>query len=522
METTFTPGAQRVTELAAQIAGRRAALAVEPEHLLWALVLDESRAAEILAGFALSAERLEQCLFPIRHSREDQSPPEPLPPHSEILEAVYLEARRQVVQDGRNREVGTEHLLGGLATIDSSVRQLLEVHGVAPADVLEQVEAHSGDSSTPLPAEEPLALAPPPVGEQTDLYRILDAAANRLNEGLRVIEDYVRFAIDDRHLTERLKGWRHRFAGAVQSLDSRALLAARDTLRDVGTTVQTPRERSRESLADVVRASCKRVQEASRTLEEYGKIVSPQFGQTLQELRYEAYTIEKGILTRFESQGRLGDCRLYLLATQSLCPGGAGPVIRAALAEGVDVVQVREKRLPDRELLTWARYVRDWTAAAGALFIMNDRPDLAVLADADGVHVGQDELTVRDARRIVGPDKLVGVSTHNLDQARQAVLDGADYIGVGPVFPSGTKSFPDFPGLDFVRQIAWEITLPAFAIGGIDAGNVTQVVAAFNQGGGPTIPRIAVSGAICGAEDPAQVTRELRAALCRTESPRQT
>src|SRR5260221_12319934 len=96
--------------------------------------------------------------------------------------------------------------------------------------------------------------------------------------------------------------------------------------------------------------------------------------------------------------------------------------------------------------------MRHWTRAAGVLFIVNDRPDVARLCEADGVHLGQDDLPVREARRIVGPDALVGVSTHNVDQVYQAIRDGASYIGVGPVFPSQTKSFEDFPGLDFVRQ----------------------------------------------------------------------
>src|SRR5205823_5073266 len=114
------------------------------------------------------------------------------------------------------------------------------------------------------------------------------------------------------------------------------------------------------------------------------------------------------------------------------------------------------KSLSDRQLLERARQVRRWTRAAGVLFIMNDRPDIARLAEADGVHVGQDELPVKEVRRIVGPDVLVGVSTHNLDQVRQAILDGANYLGVGPTFPSGTKSFDEFPGRHFVRQVALE------------------------------------------------------------------
>src|SRR5207245_9629252 len=114
--------------------------------------------------------------------------------------------------------------------------------------------------------------------------------------------------------------------------------------------------------------------------------------------------------------------------------------------------QLGEKTLGDRARLQRARQVRRWTQQAGTLFIMNDRPDIARLVEADGVHVGQDELPVKEVRRIVGPDALIGVSTHNLEQLRQAVLDGASYIGVGPTFPSGTKQFEDFPGLEFVKQ----------------------------------------------------------------------
>ena len=163
---------------------------------------------------------------------------------------------------------------------------------------------------------------------------------------------------------------------------------------------------------------------------------------------------------------------------------------------------MREKTMPDRELVSLARAVRAWTTQAGALLIINDRPDIAVLARADGVHVGQDELTVQDARTIVGPDRMVGVSTHSIEQAHRAVIEGADYIGVGPTFSSGTKSFADFPGLDLIRRVASEISLPWFAIGGINDRNAPDVKLA-----GAT--RIAVSGTVCRSRRPADAIRQL-------------
>jgi thiamine-phosphate pyrophosphorylase len=193
---------------------------------------------------------------------------------------------------------------------------------------------------------------------------------------------------------------------------------------------------------------------------------------------------------------------LYLLATDALCPHGIGPAVRAALAGGVAVVQLREKDMPERRLLELGRRVRVWTREAGALFIMNDRADLAVAVDADGVHIGQDELPVKEARAIVGPRRLVGVSTHSIEQARRAVLDGADYLGVGPVFPSATKAFESLAGLELIRAVAAEISLPWFAIGGINAENASAVVAAGAR-------RVAVSHAILSAADTAAAAATL-------------
>ena len=137
---------------------------------------------------------------------------------------------------------------------------------------------------------------------------------------------------------------------------------------------------------------------------------------------------------------------------------------------------------------------------------MNDRPDVAVLARADGVHLGQEDATVKDARRILGPDGLIGVSTHSIEQARAAVLDGASYIGVGPTFASGTKQFSQFTGTELLRSVRAEIQLPAFAIGGITMENLPQVLAAG-------FTRVAVSGAISGTKDPAAAAGEFLAAL---------
>ncbi len=332
--------------------------------------------------------------------------------------------------------------------------------------------------------------------------RLLDAAANRAREGLRVVEDYVRFVRDDRFLTRELKQLRHDLAAALARLPVAHFLTCRDTTADVGTSVKTAAEGWRTDAAAVAAASFKRLQEAFRSLAEFGKLINPQFPAEVEELRYRAYTLERAAHIAARSHDRLGHARLYVLIDGRETPEALDALASQLIAAGVHVIQLRDKRLADRELLDRARRLRALTRGSPALFIMNDRPDLAALAEADGVHVGQEELTVKDARQVVGPDALVGVSTHSLEQARQAVLDGADYLGLGPTFASGTKSFDRFPGIDFLRQAAAEIALPAFAIGGITVENLPQVLAAG-------IRRIAVGQSIVEAVDPSAAARAM-------------
>jgi thiamine-phosphate pyrophosphorylase len=235
-------------------------------------------------------------------------------------------------------------------------------------------------------------------------------------------------------------------------------------------------------------------------------VASPLLGERLEQLRYRSYTLERAVLLGWGARARLKDARLYVLVSGASCSGSLEWTIEQAAEGGADVFQLREKTLTDCDLLDRARRVRRWTRKVGALFIVNDRPDVARLAEADGVHLGQDDMPVKDARRILGPEAIIGVSTHDLDQVRRAVLDGASYIGVGPTFPSGTKTFETFPGLDFVRAATAETSLPVFVIGGVNAKTIAEAVAAGAR-------RVAVGQAVTGAEDPGSAVRALRSAL---------
>ena len=346
--------------------------------------------------------------------------------------------------------------------------------------------------------------------ERLAALRIIDANANRASEGLRVVEEHCRFVLADRYLTSQCKALRHDLATALAIIPTEQLLAARDTQGDVGTRVTTPQEQSRSSLRDVVGANWQRVEQALRAIEEYGKLLGLNAGQ-FEQLRYRAYTLAKACEITRTSLDWLSGSRLYVLLDGGVSEQAFIERASVLISAGVHILQLRDKRLDDRTLLARTKLLRQVIDEGdirngGPLLIVNDRPDIALLARADGVHLGQDELKLADARSIVGPEMLIGISTHTLEQARQAVFDGANYLGCGPTFPSGTKQFDQLAGLDFLRAVASEISLPAFAIGGITRAHLSQVIATG-------FTRIAVSGAIATSSSPAEEVKALLAAL---------
>jgi thiamine-phosphate pyrophosphorylase len=219
---------------------------------------------------------------------------------------------------------------------------------------------------------------------------------------------------------------------------------------------------------------------------------------------------------------RLAAARLYLVLPSAPADTGAGGVrahaarleriTRAAVAGGVDVVQLREKHSADAELVALASDFASLCAELGALFIVNDSPALARKARADGVHVGQEDMSAADARAIVGPEMLIGLSTHahaEIDAVGALAPDNTpavDYIAVGPVHETPTKPGRPAVGLELVAYAATHAPLPFFAIGGLDAVNVHEVLAAGAA-------RVVILRAIAGAEDPERAARELRGQL---------
>ncbi|WP_437202605.1 thiamine phosphate synthase [Planctomicrobium sp. SH664] len=466
--------------------------------LLAVLTEAEGRAAEILQGASTTSGTVPQ---PPASSADQLS-------FREWKTGLIRRADQFAIQASTEHLTGTEHLLLAAIDGDPPLAEFLETKGISLSGLLSVVETREPEIEQPAGVEIQIRSAEVGELEESALARILDAAANRCREGLRVIEDCVRFQLNDHFLSSELKEIRHQLTHVLTHLVQSQWVAYRDTPHDVGTQGSLASERFRGSLTDVVRANLKRVEESLRSLEEYSKLIDSELSQRISGCRYRFYTLEQAIETTLNSRRRLQNARLYLLVTDSQCRYGAETVIRNTITAGVDVVQLREKGMTDRQLIDWGHKVREWTQASGTLLIMNDRPDLAAAVGADGVHLGQDDMPVQMARKIVGSRCLIGVSTHHPEQARQAVFDGADYLGVGPVYPSKTKEFTEFAGLQYVRSLAGQVSLPWFAIGGIDLENLPEL-----QRAGAS--RVAVSSVICGASHPRGIAQEMASLLAR-------
>ncbi|MEA5534705.1 thiamine phosphate synthase [Crocosphaera sp. XPORK-15E] len=324
--------------------------------------------------------------------------------------------------------------------------------------------------------------------------RILDANLDRAREGLRIIEEWCRFGLENSNLAEKCKQMRQEIA----NWHSSDLRMARDTPNDPGTELSHPQEETRSSIDQLLQANLCRVQEALRVLEEYGKLYDPNMGITFKQMRYQVYTLESDLLQCYRYQ-KLTNANLYLVTSPS---ENILKIVESALQGGLKLVQYREKNANDIIRLEMAHQLCELCHQYDALFIMNDRVDIALAVKADGIHLGQQDIPIALARQILGPNRIIGRSTTNEQEMAKAIAEGADYIGVGPVYATPTKAGKKPAGLDYVNYAAKQSPVPWFAIGGIDTININEVMSAGAK-------QIAVVRAIMEAEDPQKITQEL-------------
>ncbi len=343
--------------------------------------------------------------------------------------------------------------------------------------------------------------------QRNDLYRIIDANINRASEALRVLEDWARFGKDSKTVSEKLKKIRH---DLNKHFSSFGLVTSRESESDVGRSIEN--NSKRETIGDILRANSKRAEEALRVLSEYGQLLNTDT-QIIEKDRYEIYTIEKELLTS-EKLFRLANASLYLVTNRDNFKSDNEflNVIEKSIEGGIDIIQLREKKECEQRILLLAKEIKKLISKTEVLFVVNDRIDIALACEADGVHLGQDDFPIKEARKVLPEGFIIGLSTHSIEQGKNAVradvhMPLADYLGVGPVFPTPTK--PDYKaaGLEYVNWASENLkNIPWFAIGGIDTTNIDKVV---NAGAG----KIAVVRSIMEADNPKETAKILKEKL---------
>ncbi|HAC65815.1 MAG TPA: thiamine phosphate synthase [Cyanothece sp. UBA12306] len=344
------------------------------------------------------------------------------------------------------------------------------------------------------------------INNSLSIPRILDANLDRAREGLRIIEEWCRFSLENTQLAEECKQMRQEIAHWHTS----ELRIARDTLNDPGTALSHPQEENRSSIEHLLQANLCRIQEALRVLEEYGKLYQAEMAIACKKMRYQVYTLESNLLEYNRCQ-KLKESLLYLVTSPA---DNILSIVEESLKGGLTLVQYRDKNSEDIIRLETAKKLCQLCHEYHALFIMNDRVDLALAVNADGLHLGQQDIPIALARQILGPNKIIGRSTTNPQEMAKAIAEGADYIGVGPVYGTPTKPGKTPVGLDYVNYALENSPVPWFAIGGIDNQNLPDVL---NSGA----TQVAVVRAIMEADNPKKITQELLTKLSRNKHDRQ-
>jgi len=344
---------------------------------------------------------------------------------------------------------------------------------------------------------------------------MIDANLNRSSEGLRVLEDVARFLLNDTELSQRLRTLRHDLAQETKSL-SVGLLSQRDSERDVGHLSSKEKELNMKTtslpgLLDLVTANAKRVEESLRVVEELAKL--PEISSILnsasfEQARFTLYSLERYLISRISRRDKIERMPgLYVILDRQFLVGRDEMDIAGQIIEGgARVIQLRDKQSKKGELLLVAQKLKELCSQADVLFIINDYLDLAMAVDADGLHIGQEDLPLPVIRRELPIDKIVGCSVTTLSQATKAQAERADYIAIGSIFPTATKKGATVVGVDMLKELKRTVSTPLVAIGGISQNNVGEVVSAG-------VDAVAVISAVLGEKDVRGAVQELIAKM---------
>lgn len=313
--------------------------------------------------------------------------------------------------------------------------------------------------------------------ERDVVLRILDANANRCAEGLRVVEEIARFVVEDQSLLVRIKGIRHAVRKGMDAFTS-ASYRFRDSREDIGRRCTTDSELSRGSMENIARANFARAEEALRVLEEFGKLVITHVAEEFKALRFELYEIERAFFGKTNPRAKLPVSPfLYAILDRAIVARADVAVTAVSLVEGgIDLLQYRAKGVHTDEQRADLLAIISAAACRSVPVIVNDDPALAFETGAHGVHLGAHDPAPEEARRMLGPDRIIGVTMHSVQELEGIDLDVVDYVAVGAIYASPTK--PDAPvvGIECFDRIRDLVACALVAIGGIDERTIERVL----------------------------------------------
>ena len=327
--------------------------------------------------------------------------------------------------------------------------------------------------------------------EDLQTLQIIDANLDRAREGLRVLEDWARFGLGKEDLVIKIKNFRQILG--KNHLDIYKF--SRNYTEDQCKGLSHVEQKNKKSPSKIISSNSARVQEALRVIEEFSKNHNNKLSKIASAIRYEIYSLEIELLNfnaRVRSESIISKNNLYLITNNR---ENLLDYIEKILVGGVKIIQHRFKDGKDKDNLREAIEINNLCKKYNSLFIVNDRVDIALASNADGVHLGQDDIDLKTARNLLGSSKIIGVSANNLNDIAKAINNGCDYIGVGPVFETSTKKNKKPLGIKKIRALTKDINIPWFAIGGINKSNISSLK---NHG----INKVAIVSGLLNADDP--------------------
>jgi len=305
----------------------------------------------------------------------------------------------------------------------------------------------------------------------TRIYQIIDANLDRAREGLRVLEDWARFGLGKKKYVEKVKNFRQILGKNHLEVYKQSRNHIEDKCRGLAHLEQIKRKTSEQ----IISSNAGRVQEALRVIEEFSRPHNNELSKIASEIRYEIYSLEIDLLMlskHKESEKILKANDLYVITDQR---ENLLKIIEEILIAGVKIIQHRLKTGTDKDHLQEAIQIKELCKRYNSLFIVNDRVDIALASNADGIHLGQDDLDLKTARKLLGHSKIIGISANNENDVSNALKEGCDYIGIGPVFETATKKDKKPIGIEKVKTLTKDLTIPWFAIGGINTTNISYL-----------------------------------------------